>query len=134
VDGKMVKGETLGELAERVGFTYQVKRQVLGGARSMGRKTTDYHKALHKFLQSPTAYGIQKYIRGTDITAGLIQPTIPHRIKVNGDVYERGYVGHHTKQSAEALARGFRQDGHKAVTRKFKGGWQVFVKVDKRRF
>jgi len=113
-------------------YSYQVVRQLRSISVPMGRATT-YPKAFKKYVQSPRAYGIQRLVRGSSVTAGLLQPTVPSKVKVNGSVYERGYVGHTTKQNASSLARGFRKDGHKAVIKKFKGGWHVFVKFDKRR-
>lgn len=94
--------------------------------------TPSYPKAFKHFLIHPRAYGIQRMKGG--MTAGLLQPTIPNKIKVNGQIYERGLVGGHTKASAKSMATSFRQEGHKAVIRSFRGkGWQVFVKFDKRR-
>ena len=63
----------------------------------------------------------------------LIQPEMPNRIKIKGKEYTRGYVGGHTKKEAKSLAKGFRRGGHKAVIRKYHGGWQVFVKFDQRK-
>jgi len=94
-------------------------------------KTPSYRKALSFYLQHPRAFGIQKYESG--VTAGLIQPTVPSKIKVNGKEYQRGYVGHHNKRTAKRLAKSFRKSGHKAVIRKIKGGWHVYVKFDMRK-
>ncbi len=113
-------------------YDYEVVRQLKSATVPMGKPTT-YSKAFESYMHSPQAFGIQRLVKGSSVTAGLLQPTVPHRIKVKGSTYERGYVGHHTKHTATALARGFKTQGHKAVLRKIKGGWHVFVKFDQRR-
>lgn len=84
-----------------------------------------YKRALGFFQKHPRAHGIQRYRGG--VTAGLIQPSIPNKIKYRGKTYTRAYVGGHNKRNANALVRGFRKGGLGAVTRKTKHGYQVFV-------
>lgn len=122
----------MGKSKKHPGYDYQVERALRGTSVGMGPRTA-WRPALSRFLSSPRAFGIQRYVKGTNITAGLQQPTIPDSVTVNGKKYTRGYVGHHTKRMAQRLAKSFREEGHKAVTRKIKGGWHVFVKFDQRR-
>lgn len=87
----------------------------------------NYSKAQSYFMKHPRAYGIQKYRGG--VTAGLIQPSVPGKLRFKGKVYTRGYVGGHTKETANKLVRSFKKDGHSAFAKKTKHGYQVFVHV-----
>lgn len=80
-------------------------RQVKGASVAM-LKTTDYRKALEKYKRSPRAFGIQRTALASGLTAGLLQPTHRHKIKVKGKTFSQVYTGFHSKKTAMALAKG----------------------------
>ena len=103
---------------------YVVERQVHSGTQRMFT-TYEYKRALAYYNKHPRAFGIQKYLG--EFTAGLIQPTVPNKLKIKGKVFERAYTGGHSKKNAQALVRGFGTQGNSAFIKKTKHGYQVFV-------
>ncbi len=107
---------------------YEVHRDLKGGVRTMLR-THSMKEARAFYRKHPRAAGIQRYVRG-GITAGFEQPGIPSKVRSGGKTYERPYLGPFSKQEAQKFARGFRKDGHRAVVRKYRHGWHLFVKLN----
>ena len=106
---------------------YAVLKKWHSGQKAMFT-TYDYKKALKFYHKHPRAFGIQKYRGG--VTAGLIQPDVPHKIRIKGKTYRRPYVGPHTKKTAQALASDFKRDKKHfkdVKVKKSKRGYQLYL-------
>ena len=106
------------------GYWYDVYKQQNGSVVSV-HTTRSKKEALAAYRKHKKAIGIQRYRGGT--TSGKVQ-TFPKTIKVRGKTYKRAYHGPHSKTFAANTVRDFKEGGLKAVKRKYKKGWQIFVR------
>ena len=108
-------------------YDYAVLRSLHGGQRTMLR-TASYKRATSYYAKHPKAFGIQRYVRGTYTTAGLLQPHHPSKISFRGKQYSQVYVGPHTRKFAKSVVREFRKKGMPSQAKKYKRGWYIYAR------